>query len=159
MSHGKGKRRKYIQPLKFLGVDSSLIKIKFHFFPLLGTGYGDVAFNPRRNILGAMCVKGKIAYQLYNFGTSKSDGIVKLIRKTKWHSQYSTKKGNNQFISYVRLVLIFLYLDNHITSLDFSPNGETVATIDYYGTCLISDVNTDSYRFHLNMEMKRDYGK
>jgi len=94
MSHGKGKQRKYIQPLKFLGVESLLIKIKFHFFPLLGTGYGDVTYNPHRNILGAMCVEGKIAYHLYNFGTSKSDGILKLIRKSRWHSQYNPQKGN-----------------------------------------------------------------
>ena len=94
MSHGKGKQRKYIQPLKFLGVESLLIKIKFNFFPLLGTGDGDVTYNPRRNFLGAMCVEGKIAYHLYNFGTSKSGGIVKLIRKTRWHSQYSTKESN-----------------------------------------------------------------
>ena len=64
----------------------------------------------------------------------------------------------NKFISYVRLVLIFLYLGNVITGLDFSPNGELAATIDYYGTCLISDVNTDSYRFHLAMEMKNQNG-
>ena len=61
-------------------------------------------------------------------------------------------------ISYIRLVLICLYLGNLITSLDFSPNGETEATIDRYGVCLISDVNTDSYHFHLNMKVEPFYG-
>ena len=59
----------------------------------------------------------------------------------------------NKFISHCRPILIYLHLDSHITSLDFSPNGETVATIDDHGVCLISDLNTDSYHFHLNMEM------
>ena len=62
------------------------------------------------------------------------------------------------FISYVRLVSICLYLENLFTSLDFSPNGETVATTDFYGVCFISDANTDSYRFHMNMEMKKEWG-
>ena len=66
-----------------------------------------------------------------------------------------------QFISHSQPILISLYLDNFIVGLDFSPNGELAATIDLYGVCLISDVNTDSYHFHLNMEMKNEdgYGK
>ena len=64
----------------------------------------------------------------------------------------------NQFISHSQPILISLYLDNFIAGLDFNPTGETVATIDKYGVCLISDVNTDSYHFHLNMEMKNQYG-
>ena len=94
MSHGKGKLRKYIQPLGFLEVESSLIKISLIFSRLLVTGRGDVTYNPRRNILGAMCVGGKVAYQLYNFDTSNSDDIVKFNRNSKWHSQYSTKESN-----------------------------------------------------------------
>ena len=54
---------------------------------------------------------------------------------------------------------ISLYLGNYITSLDFSPNGETVATIDKDGVCLVSDMNTDSYRFHLNMEIQNYWGE
>ena len=110
---------------------------------------GDVTYNPRRGFLGAMSVRGKIAYHLYNFDTSKSNGIVKLIRKSRWHSQYTTI--TNKFISHCRRVLIYLYLGSHITSLDFSPNGETVATIDPNGRLVISDINTNSYRFHKEM--------
>lgn len=40
------------------------------------------------------------------------------------------------------------YLVNYITSLDFHPAGETVETVDCNGICLVSDLNTDSYRFH-----------
>ena len=65
----------------------------------------------------------------------------------------------NKLISPCRLILISLYLDNYITSLDFNPNGESVATIDKYGVCLISDLSTNSYHFHLKMKMKNDFGK
>ena len=159
MSHKKGELRKNILLRKSLAVGSSVIKIYLIYSSLLVTGLGDVTYNPRRNFLGAMCVAWKIAYYLYSFGTSKSDGIVKLIRKSKWHSQYSTEFGNNKLISHCRLILIYLYLVNHITSLDFSPSGEIAASMDCYGICLISDVNTDNYRFHLNMEMKYYDGK
>ena len=63
-----------------------------------------------------------------------------------------------KFASHCRPVLIDWSLDNVITGLDFSPNGELTATIDLVGVCLISDVNTDSCRFHMNMEMKNEYG-
>ena len=71
MSLKKGDLRKYINLRKSLGVGSSLNKIYLIFSPLLVTGYGDVTYNPRRNFLGAICVGGKIAYHLYNFGTPK----------------------------------------------------------------------------------------
>ena len=74
-------------------VESLLIKIYLIFSSLLESSEGDVTFNPRRSFLGAICAEGKIAYHLYGFGTSKSDGIVKLIRKSKWHSQYSIEDG------------------------------------------------------------------
>lgn len=45
-----------------------------------------------------------------------------------------------------------------VTGLDFNLMGEVVATIDYYGACVISDINTNNYRSHMNMEMKKDRG-
>lgn len=41
--------------------------------------------------------------------------------------------------------------DNCITSFDFNPNGETIASIDCYGTCVLSDVSTQNCSFYLNM--------
>ena len=35
-----------------------------------------------------------------------------------------------------------------ITGLDFNPTGEYVATIDWEGVCLISDVTTVNDTFH-----------
>lgn len=49
------------------------------------------------------------------------------------------------------LLQLTLHLDNAIAGLDFNPNGELVATIDSYGVCMISDVNTDNCNFHLVM--------
>ena len=46
-----------------------------------------------------------------------------------------------------------------ITGFEFDPTGEHVVTLDFDGVCLISDVNTDNYSFHLQMEMmKSNYG-
>ena len=42
-------------------------------------------------------------------------------------------------------------LGNFIAGLDFHPSGEIVAAIDRYGVCLISDINTSTYRFYLDM--------
>ena len=68
-----------------------ILKICLIISPLWGTGTGDVAYNPLRSILGAIPIKGKIAYHLYNISTSKHGDIVKLIRKSKWHAQQSNK--------------------------------------------------------------------
>ena len=57
----------------------------------LDTGFGDITYNSRRGILGAVPLNKKISYHLFNVGSnaSKTKDIVKLIRKSKWHSQYS----------------------------------------------------------------------
>lgn len=70
-----------------------LLTIRNNYF-LLVTGFGDVTYNARRNILGAISVTGKIGYHLFNIATSKTDETVKLIRKSKWHPQFSTVRGN-----------------------------------------------------------------
>lgn len=44
-----------------------------------------------------------------------------------------------------------LHLGNWIAGLDFNPSGERVATIDCYGVCLLSDVDTNNYGFHLGI--------
>ena len=38
-----------------------------------------------------------------------------------------------------------------ITGLDFNPTGEYMASIDSGGVCLISDVTTANYRFHVTL--------
>ncbi len=126
---------------------------------LLGVGRGDVAYNSRRGILAAIPVPDKIAYHLFNVDAyaSNTKEIVKLNRKSKWHSQYSTREGNwflfaakHPFITFSYL-LITLHLVNLIAGFDFNPAGESFATIDSYGMCLISDVNTNNCEFHLQV--------
>ena len=55
--------------------------------------------------------------------------------------------------------LTYFRVENVMAGIDFNPDGETVATIDRYGTCLISDMNTDKYHFHMKMEMEGSQGK
>ena len=117
------------------------------------TGHGDVTYNPRRNILGAVPVRGKITYHLNDIAAGKGGNYVKLIRKSKWHSQYSKERSINNFFPIADST--DLLRGNHIASLDFNPNGETVATFDSFGTCLLSDVNTHNYSFHMKMNVKQ----
>ena len=60
----------------------------------LATGDGDITYNSRRGILGAIPLEKEISYHLFNVDSkvSKTKNIVKLTRKSKWHSQY----GNHQ---------------------------------------------------------------
>lgn len=56
-------------------------------------GVGDVAYNSRRGIFGAISLLGKASYHLFDIGYSElkqSDYSVKLLKKTKWHQQRST---------------------------------------------------------------------
>ena len=114
----------------------------------LATGNGDITYNSRRGILGAIPLEQKTSYHLFNVGSnaSKTKDIVKLIRKSKWHSQY----GKHQ--SYIDTSNLLYSLGGCITALDFNPTGEYVAIIDMAGVCLISDVTTDNYRFHVELK-------
>ena len=69
-----------------------------------------MTYNPQRKILGVIPCGGKIAYHLFNInpGTSTARDIVKLCRKLKWHSQYSTEPGN--------LALLFYFIIKNISS-------------------------------------------
>ena len=56
------------------------------------TGWGDLTYNKKRNLLGAISVSGKIAYHLFTVDANYINikECVKLIRKSKWHSQYGS---------------------------------------------------------------------
>ncbi len=49
-----------------------------------------------------------------------------------------------------------LNLGNFVASFDFNPAGESIATIDAYGVCLISDVNTNNYGFQFEFNERGD---
>ena len=64
-----------------------IFKVCSNIIPFLVTGSGDVTYNIRRRILGAIPVKLTTTYHLYNFVTSKAGDVVNLIRKSRWPSQ------------------------------------------------------------------------
>lgn len=116
---------------------------------LLDAGWGDVAYNMRRGILGGIPIGGRIAYHLFlvDENASRTDEIAKLCRKSKWHYQYRNASSICWWLS----VSLSSLLGNSIASFDFDPNGDVIATIDEFGVCLISDVNTHKSKFHLSM--------
>lgn len=121
-----------------------------------GTGYGDLAYNSRRNIIGAMPIKGKVAYHLFSTQYSshgKSRYDVKQLRKAKWPSQYNDSRGRQINAGCYEILKIFfesLYLD-YVTGFDFDPNGQSIAITSCFGECLITDVNTNACNFHMMM--------
>ena len=63
------------------------------------------------------------------------------------------------FVSLSEILFFNIYsIENFIAGFEFDPTGEVMATIDRYGVCLISDVNTNicNYDLHLNMDIKMD---
>lgn len=65
-----------------------LIYWNYHFD--LVTGTGDVTYNSRRNILGAISVDRSISYNLFNLDINSPDKVAKLCRKSQWRIHYST---------------------------------------------------------------------
>ncbi len=47
-----------------------------------------------------------------------------------------------------------MHSENFTTGFDFNPAGDSIASIDSYGVCLISDVNTNNYVFHFEDGIK-----
>lgn len=117
----------------------------------LETGFGDVTYNSRRNILGSISLGGKISYHLYNieYGGQKSNYCVKLLRKSKWHSEYSNNESN-WWISHNRFRSHF-HQENYNPGLAFDPTGEVAATIDRHGMLLVTDITSDACRLHLKV--------
>lgn len=74
------------------------------------TGYGDVSYNSRRNILGAISLDKKVAYHLWviEYSQQKNNYNIKLLQKAKWHQFYSTEIG---------ILLIFLILSAYLPFL------------------------------------------
>ena len=77
---------------------------------------------------------------------------MQLLRKSKWPEQCEPGGSKGSFNVFPGLMTAFnSELDNIILSFDFNPSGELVATIDCNGVCLVSNVNTDSCSYHVNM--------
>lgn len=76
---------------------------------LLVTGPGFAAFNPNRNVLGAISLGGEIAYHLFNidFNASLGKYNVKLLRKSKWHTE-NTSTGKQRNLVCLKMTFTFL---------------------------------------------------
>ena len=55
----------------------------------LEVGQGDVTYNSRRNLLGAICVGDQITYHLFKLETHslRHGDIATLCRRSKWHRE------------------------------------------------------------------------
>ena len=93
--HKKENRERFILLKKLMEVACSFFDEMVNFI-IKVTGYGDMTYNSRRGIFGAIPVGQKIAYHLFKMDThlSQVDDAVSLCRKTKWHSQYRDLPGN-----------------------------------------------------------------
>ena len=69
----KGQARKVYS---FVKVSGGKFLVKIHLLIILVTGGGDVTYNPRRRILGAIPVGGEVSYHLFNFASSKDGNSV-----------------------------------------------------------------------------------
>lgn len=83
-------------------------------FLSLVTGPGDVSYNLRRDLLGAISLERKIAYHLFGIDHAgqKYNSGAKLLKKAKWHSQYDTDNRNQ---SNLLVISQTIRLENCIT--------------------------------------------
>ena len=52
----------------------------------------------------------------------------------------------------------YFSLGNVVSGLDFDPSGDSIATTDGYGNCLISNVDTNHCTFHLKLTESSYWG-
>ena len=93
----------------------------------------------------------KTAYHLLDLQCSgqTSSYSPRLLRKSKWHPHYFTISSKNHFVS---LSISRSSREHGLLGLDFNPAGEYLATTNMYDLYLISDLNTESCSFHLDLD-------
>ena len=76
---------------------------------MIGSGIGDMTYNTRKNILGAISVNGKTAYHLFKVEHDGSDSRnnVKLLRKTKLHSLHQPIEDARTSTMFFHISLFF----------------------------------------------------
>ena len=105
-----------------------------------------MAYNPRRNILGAISLGSKVAYHLFKIDAGTSQPM-RFCRKSKWYVEFCTSSGINIFSFGNQRMFFRLIIDESITSLDFDPTGEFAAMTSDYATCVVSDITTNDTKF------------
>lgn len=117
----------------------------------IGTGYGEVTYNARRNLLGAISVHAKTAYYLFNIEYN-GGSHVKLSRKSAWHKEYDKAPGTISInSSRIESLIVCSHVDNSLPGFEFDPNGEFSATVDIYGNCVVSDLSSNKCISHLKL--------
>lgn len=86
--------------------------------------------------MALLSVTNKIAYHLFDCTS------FEIIQYAKWQPHNTcTRLFNNNYSNF------FLLIDL-INSLDFDPEGQRIATLDYDGVLSVSDVNADDVLFY-----------
>ena len=109
-----------------------------------------MTYNSRRDLLGAITVPGKFAYHLFNiqYSSAKRNFDVTLLRRSKWGFDESSSNDNeNPLNPYPSLQNLAM----GISGLDFHPCGESAATLSHSGVCLLSQVDTNSRSYSLDL--------
>ena len=67
-----------------------------------------MTYNSKRRLLGAIPVYQNVAYHVFELESDASTNThnAKLLRKSKWHSQYSTSEGKS-LVAYPEYNLFF----------------------------------------------------
>mgnify|MGYP006950864781 FL=1 len=62
-----------------------------------------LAYNAKRNFIGALSVREKIAYHLFDLENngSKAYGNVKLLRKSEWPAYYVTEQSELNYLFFL----------------------------------------------------------
>ena len=73
---------------------------------LLETGFADLSYNVKRNILGAVSIRGVTSYHLFCIDTynTNPNEIVKLSRRSKWQEKHGNQ---NRYCLFINQTLIF----------------------------------------------------
>lgn len=82
-------------------------------------------------------VSDSIAYHLIDLDS------LQIIKKAIWPPAHRSSLPHD-------LTHLSLFVDS-ITSLDFNPEGDLIATVDWDGVLLLSEINTNKFLFHLKL--------
>lgn len=105
-------------------------------------GHCGISFNAKRRVAALVPVKDSVGYHLFGYGA------LRVIRKTRWHNEH---KGNITDFR-LRSFKSDLITIGYIEGIDFDPECKVTVAVDTYGACVFADVDTESYKFHLQLD-------
>ena len=133
---------------------------------MIATGYGDVSYNSRRNLLAAMPWTQKTFFHLFNIqynASTSNNYTVKLLKRSKWQSGlgsikflaiiYSLYKGLLSLI-FPNCSLMIASIEGDICGFDLDPNGESAVVVNSHGLCMVTDINTGNALLPMGIDNK-----